>query len=139
MSVSYSQAVGDILIQRRKVEPGTSKFYTAPYRIIDSPTKLRQNDWNRVVAVFVAGPQWQFKGWPGLSIDGSPVEIFVKIRGFHLKFIESPLEANIKKWNVTILEISKTKRHLDKVAVNRFWEITDNSISSKLTNNKFKV
>ena len=138
MSVSYSQAVGDILIQRRKVEPGTSKFYTVPYRIIDSPTKLRQNDWNRVVAVFVAGPQWQFKGWPGL-IDGSPVEIFVKIRGFHLKFIESPLEANIKKWNVTILEISKTKRHLDKVAVNKFWEITDNSISSKLTTTKFKL
>ena len=31
---------------------------------------------NRVVAVFVAGPMWQFKGWPGLTSDGSPVDIF---------------------------------------------------------------
>ncbi|KAI6654412.1 hypothetical protein LOD99_808 [Oopsacas minuta] len=134
MSDIQIQSVGDILIQRRKVEPGTSKFFTAPYRIIDSPAKLRQNDWNRVVAVFVAGPQWQFKGWPGLAIDGSPVEIFVKICAFHLKFLESPLETNIQKWNVTVLEISKTKRHLDKVAVNKFWEITDKSMSHKIKN-----
>ena len=32
----------------------------------------------QVVAVFVAGPTWQFKGWPGLSSDGSPVNIFSK-------------------------------------------------------------
>lgn len=30
---------------------------------------------NRVVAVFVQGPSWQFKGWPW---DGNPVEIFVR-------------------------------------------------------------
>ena len=137
-SDANTQAVGDILIQRRKVEIGTSKFFTVPYRVIDSPAKLRPNDWNRVVAVFVAGPQWQFKGWPGLSIDGSPVEIFVKISAFHLKFLESPLEPNIKKWNVTILEISKTKRHLDKVAVNKFWEITDKSMATKASNNNLK-
>ena len=32
----------------------------------------------QVVAVFVAGPAWQFKGWPGISSDGSPVDIFTK-------------------------------------------------------------
>ena len=32
----------------------------------------------QVVAVFVAGPAWQFKGWPGLTSDGSPVDIFSK-------------------------------------------------------------
>ena len=30
------------------------------------------------MAVFVAGQQWQFKGWPGLTPDGSPVNIFAK-------------------------------------------------------------
>ena len=30
------------------------------------------------MAVFVAGQQWQFKGWPGLTLDGSPVNIFAK-------------------------------------------------------------
>ena len=32
----------------------------------------------QVVAVFVAGPAWQFKGWPGLAADGSPVDIFTR-------------------------------------------------------------
>ena len=33
---------------------------------------------DRVVAVFVQGPAWQFKGWPWLLPDGSPVDIFAK-------------------------------------------------------------
>lgn len=31
-----------------------------------------------MVAVFVQGPAWQFKGWPWLLPDGSPVDIFAK-------------------------------------------------------------
>ena len=30
------------------------------------------------MAVFVQGPTWQFKGWPWLASDGSPVNIFTK-------------------------------------------------------------
>lgn len=60
----------EILLQRRK--DGNS---TVPYRVIDNPTKLTAHDWNRVVAVFVMGPAWQFKGWPW---EGQPVEIFSK-------------------------------------------------------------
>lgn len=26
----------------------------------------------------MAGPMWQFKNWPGLTVDGAPVEIFTK-------------------------------------------------------------
>lgn len=48
---------------------------TVPYRVIDNPQKLTAQDWQRVVAVFVMGPAWQFKGWPW---DGNPVEIFAK-------------------------------------------------------------
>lgn len=44
-------------------------------RVIDSPQKLAPADWDRVVAVFVMGPAWQFKGWPW---SGNPVEIFVQ-------------------------------------------------------------
>lgn len=53
------------------------KRYTmsVPYRIVDNPQKLSAQDWQRVVAVFVMGPAWQFKGWPW---DGNPVEIFSK-------------------------------------------------------------
>jgi parafibromin len=60
----------EILLQRRK-----DSNTTVPYRIIDQPGKLTPHDWSRVVAVFVFGPAWQFKGWPW---DGNPVEIFSK-------------------------------------------------------------
>lgn len=58
----------EILLQRRK-----EGNITVPYRVIDNPSKLSPQDWNRVVAVFVMGPAWQFKGWPW---NGNPVEIF---------------------------------------------------------------
>jgi parafibromin len=48
---------------------------TVPYRVTDNPQKLTNADWDHVVAVFVMGPAWQFKGWPW---DGNPVEIFSK-------------------------------------------------------------
>jgi parafibromin len=46
-----------------------------PYRVIDNPGKLTNADWDRVVAVFVMGQAWQFKGWP---YEGNPTVIFSK-------------------------------------------------------------
>ncbi|XP_074654028.1 parafibromin-like isoform X2 [Tubulanus polymorphus] len=60
----------EVLIQRQK-----DGNLTVPYRIIDNPSKLSQDDWERVVAVFVQGPAWQFKGWPW---NGNPTDIFSK-------------------------------------------------------------
>lgn len=47
---------------------------SVPYRVVDNPAKLSPSDWDRVVAVFVMGPAWQFKGYPWEN----PVEIFAK-------------------------------------------------------------
>lgn len=58
----------EILLQRRK-----DAGFTVPYRVIDNPQKLTDSDWERVVAVFIMGPAWQFKGWP---YEGDPVQIF---------------------------------------------------------------
>ncbi len=48
---------------------------SVPYRIIDNPLKLSPSDWERVIAVFITGPAWQFKSYP---YDGNPVQIFSK-------------------------------------------------------------
>ncbi|XP_054158083.1 parafibromin-like [Oppia nitens] len=110
----------EILIQRRKTD-GTS----VPYRIIDNPLKLSSDDWDRVVAVFVQGPAWQFKGWPW---DGNPVEIFARIKAFHLKFDEMKLDTNVAKWSVEIIELSRNKRHLDRANLLKFWSLLDGHI-----------
>ena len=130
----------EVLIQRQK-----AGNLTVPYRVIDNPSKLTAHDWNRVVAVFVMGPAWQFKGWPW---DGNPVEIFSKskclgpgtflsalfcsyshcvstVAAFHLRYDDLKLDANVAKWAVTVLNISRTKRHLDKACLMAFWEKLD--------------
>lgn len=107
----------EVLVQR--IKDGQT---TVPYRIIDNPSKLNAQDWSRVVAVFVMGPAWQFKGWPW---DGNPVEIFSKICAFHLRFDEMKLDANVARWAVTVLNLSRTKRHLDRAVLMTFWETLD--------------
>uniref|UniRef100_A0A6G1SE07 Parafibromin n=1 Tax=Aceria tosichella TaxID=561515 RepID=A0A6G1SE07_9ACAR len=107
----------EICIQRKKADGST-----ALYKVIDNPLKLEREDWVRVVAVFVQGPAWQFKGWP---YNGSPVEIFSNIKGFHLKWDDSKLDENVARWNVQILELSHNKRHLDKANLLKFWSSLD--------------
>ncbi|XP_016372181.1 parafibromin-like [Sinocyclocheilus rhinocerous] len=122
------QRDNEVLLQRRKdqVQPGGATIsVTVPYRVIDQPLKLAPQDWDRVVAVFVQGPAWQFKGWPWLLPDGSPVDIFAKIRAFHLKYDEARMDPNVQKWDVTVLELSHHKRHLDRPVFLRFWETLD--------------
>ncbi|KAF4089519.1 hypothetical protein AMELA_G00067260 [Ameiurus melas] len=122
------QRDNEVLLQRRKeqIQPGGSSIsVTVPYRVIDQPLKLVPQDWDRVVAVFVQGPAWQFKGWPWLLPDGSPVDIFAKIRAFHLKYDEARMDPNVQKWDVTVLELSHHKRHLDRPVFLRFWETLD--------------
>ena len=46
----------------------------------------------QVVAVFVAGPTWQFKGWPGVLSGGSPVDIFSKSKTIYTVFCPGYLE-----------------------------------------------
>ncbi|KAK2186474.1 hypothetical protein NP493_199g06037 [Ridgeia piscesae] len=107
----------EVLLQRQK-----TGGLTVPYRIIDNATKLQPDDWDRVVAVFVQGPAWQFKGWPW---SGNPIEIFTKVRAFHLKWNETSLDNNIKKWNVHVLSLDRHKRHLDRAMLQQFWVVLD--------------
>lgn len=107
----------EVLIQRRKAGGNT-----VPYRIIDNALKLTSEDWDRVVAVFVQGPAWQFKGWPW---DGNPTEIFSRIKAFHIKWSELPLEPNVQKWNVTVINLDRNRRHLDRASLQIVWEVLD--------------
>lgn len=63
-----SKCENEILIHRKKPDGRT-----VPYRVIDQPNRLQLEEWNRVVAVFVQGQAWQFKGWP---IGSDPAIIF---------------------------------------------------------------
>ncbi|CAG9773116.1 unnamed protein product [Ceutorhynchus assimilis] len=117
----------EVLIQRQKNNQAVA------YRVVDNPSKLSPSDWDRVVAVFVMGPAWQFKGYPWES----PVEIFDKIAAFHVKYDEMKLDPNVEKWNVTVIQLSRTKRHLDRAQLMVFWEKLDKHIMQHKPHLKF--
>ncbi|GMS80369.1 hypothetical protein PENTCL1PPCAC_2544 [Pristionchus entomophagus] len=109
----------ECLIQRRKGDG------TVPYRVVDNPMKLTAEEWERVVGVFAMGPAWQFKGW---QWNGNPVDIFSHIAAFHVTYDDMKIDANIAKWSVTVIQLNRTKRHLDKARINKFWDVLDRHI-----------
>ncbi|ELK32347.1 Catenin alpha-3 [Myotis davidii] len=71
--------------KRPDAAEGTALSLTVLGRAGDRPLTLRPQDWDPVMAVIVQGPAWQFKGWPWLLPHGSPVDMFVKSKAFHLQ------------------------------------------------------
>lgn len=107
-------------IQRTRPDDGA----LLKYRVIDNPTRLTDKEWRRVVAVFAMGPTWQFKGW---RYD-KPVDLFQRVLGVHLHFDDEATNANIKSWNVSVLKLSKSKRHLDQPVSLQFWRLLDDFV-----------
>ncbi|KAK7308867.1 hypothetical protein RJT34_05169 [Clitoria ternatea] len=99
------------------------------YEVRDKPSSLKSEDWDRVVAVFVLGKEWQFKDWPFKD----HIEIFNKIVGFYMRFEDDSLESarNVKQWNVKIISISKNKRHQDRAAALEVWDRLEEFVRSR--------
>eukprot|EP00026_Physarum_polycephalum_P002575 Phypoly_transcript_02582.p1 GENE.Phypoly_transcript_02582~~Phypoly_transcript_02582.p1 ORF type:complete len:537 (-),score=134.79 Phypoly_transcript_02582:289-1899(-) len=98
------------------------------FQIVDSTTRMGPKDWSRVVAVFVLGQAWQFKDWQW----SSPAELFSNVKGFYLRCDDTQAPPEVKSWNVKILTISKTKRHLDKTAALDFWNSLEDFLARKV-------
>jgi hypothetical protein len=73
-------------------------------RVLDTGVKLTDAEWSRVVAVFVQGQEWQFKGWKW----SNPVELFHNVLGFHLMRDDREADPKILSWNCKVLKV----RHL---------------------------
>lgn len=95
--------------------------------VIDNVNRLKIEDWENVIAVFVQGESWQFKGWKWES----PVELFSHVKGYWLKYEDENPVCEAKNWNVEVLNISKSKRHLDSTAVVKFWHSLNNFVERR--------
>lgn len=92
------------------------------FEIHSNVKNFSKSDWRRVVAVFVQGSDWEFSDWPK---NETPTSILLKVNGFHLKYSDLPVQENIKKWNVKVLEIHRNKRHIDVSVQNEFWTLME--------------
>lgn len=51
--------------------------------------------------------------------------IYFTVCAFHLKYDEMRLDKNVEGWAVSVIQLSRTKRHLDRAALMVFWERLD--------------
>lgn len=85
--------------------------------ILDNPMTLSEDEWEQVVAVFVTGATWQFKGW----LWEDPMELFQRVCGFYLAYDDVKIEGPVSTWKVNRLLLSRNRRHLDSIISLDFW------------------
>lgn len=98
------------------------------YVVVDSHEKLTKPEyWDRVVAVFTTGQEWQFKSYRWAD----PNQLFHRVKGFCLVFNGDPIPPAVPKWNVEVVTIDRTQRFKDREIVARFWESLDRFMINK--------
>lgn len=98
------------------------------YDIIDNPTtRLKKDEWNRVVAVVCQGAAWQFKGWR----YSDPVDLFSRTFGFYVGLEGSTAPNELRGWNVKIGKVSRDRRGLDNISHASFWNGLDEFMAVK--------
>ena len=78
-----------VVVEHKLSGSGGEKVF---FEVHDSVTSFSDQQWKRVVAVFVNGHLWQFKDWQEkMTTDKATagqdfVELFLRVRGYFLQF-----------------------------------------------------
>ncbi|KAJ2116028.1 accessory factor associated with RNA polymerase II [Coemansia sp. RSA 922] len=101
---------------------------TVKFRAVDSVQDFTEADWEALVCVFTQGAAWQFKNW----IWKSPEEVFQNCLGFYPKYQDERPKDTVTSWAVSLLNIERSKRHMDRATVVGLW----NSLEQFVARNK---
>ena len=91
------------------------------YKVVDSVKRFQPRHWDRVVAVFASGKEWQFKGWRWKS----PVEIFTRCQGMHVYFDDEAVASTVRSWAVAPFALKKQTRNSDRLQCHGIWKVVD--------------
>ncbi|KAJ2059701.1 accessory factor associated with RNA polymerase II [Coemansia sp. S146] len=101
---------------------------TVKFRVVDSVQDFTEADWEALVCVFTQGAAWQFKNWTWKS----PEEVFQNCLGFYPKYQDERPKDTVTSWAVSLLNIERSKRHMDRATVVGLW----NSLEQFMARNK---
>ena len=87
------------------------------YDVVADESLMKDDDWNRVVAVFLIGKKWQIKTFK----PNDQRKLFEKVLGIYVGFDDAPLPEDIQKWMVKDFRINKTRRTNDAQVVQNIW------------------
>ncbi|KAF4734142.1 accessory factor associated with RNA polymerase II, partial [Perkinsus olseni] len=93
--------------------------FTWEFRIVDSVTTFRKNDWKSCVAIILDGKRWQLKHWPFKS----EADLFHSVLGVSIRYEDDVADPQTVggTWNVKTLKLKKNQRHTDAAVQAAFW------------------
>lgn len=97
------------------VVSNVSKFFTKP------------EHWDRVVAVFTTGQEWQFKNYR----DFEPLTLFQKVKGYFVHYSGDPVPENVNSWNLEVVPIERTRRFKDRQTSEALWESLEKFMAAR--------
>jgi parafibromin len=80
-------------------------------RFVDNTQSFRDRDWDNVIAVFIQGAEWQFKGWKWTN----PATLFSHVKAFFVHYDDEAIPTNVAKWNVTRLPVRTSSNFVDNI------------------------
>jgi parafibromin len=88
------------------------------FDVYDSVTNFTDSRWQRVVAVFINGQDWQFREWKN---GQEKRELFARVRGYYIHYANTQIPTVLNNWNIKRLELQRNKRHHDINIRNNMW------------------
>ena len=95
--------------------------------VVDSVEQFKPEYWDRVVAVFVTGQEWQFRDYRWKD----PNTLFHNVLGFGLVYKNDPIPEKMKSCNVKIEPLDRNARFRDREVVERIWERIEEHMISR--------
>lgn len=97
--------------------------------LIVNNTKLftQPEYWDRVVAVFTTGHEWQFSNYQW----SNPAELFQHCKGFYFHFAGDLVPKTAEQWNVQKVQLDKNKRFRDIEVSRFFWSIIERELLTR--------
>ena len=93
------------------------------YRVVDNVKQFTDEDWDRVVAVFVIGQPYQFKNWARWNAD--PAQVFSHACGIYVHWSFDKLSPTLRSWNVNAIPMKREARSFDGIQCQAIWKAID--------------
>ncbi|KAI7820903.1 RNA pol II accessory factor, Cdc73 family-domain-containing protein [Kickxella alabastrina] len=100
----------EILIDHVLTRSSTEQ--TLKFRVVDST-----QDFTDAIGTAWCGAAWQFKNW----IWKTPEDVFNNAMGLYPKFNDEKPKDSIKTWGISLLNIERSKRHMDRATIVGLW------------------
>jgi parafibromin len=129
VSPSLSATAAPNFLRVQRLLPSINPSTPIRFDVVDSPDKFKPDYWEKVVAVFTTGQEWQFRGYRW----SNPVELFRNVRGFYVGWDGERVPDVVKRWGtgVSVFSVERGRRFRDREVCEKFWEEVERWMKSK--------